>query len=113
MLRTADRTAALRDRCLVELQNIRISSSGKSPGVSPGSLARPLLANPDLPALFRAGQESPERPCTFCNRCAIRTTLFPLGCYEPKRFASDAEMEAQILDWSARPDVVEPSVPPT
>jgi len=71
------------------------------------SMARPLLANPDLPALFEAGVESPERPCTFCNRCAIRTTLFPLGCYEPKRFASDAEMEAQILDWSARPDVDE------
>jgi len=68
------------------------------------SMARPLLANPDLPALFQAGQEAPDRPCTFCNRCAIRTTLFPLGCYEPKRFASDAEMEAQILDWSARPD---------
>ncbi len=68
------------------------------------SMARPLLANPDLPALFRAGHEAPERPCTFCNRCAIRTTLFPLGCYEPKRFGSDAEMEAQILDWSARPD---------
>lgn len=68
------------------------------------SMARPLLANPDLPALFQAGREAPERPCTFCNRCAIRTTLFPLGCYEPSRFASDAEMEAQILDWSARPD---------
>jgi 2,4-dienoyl-CoA reductase-like NADH-dependent reductase (Old Yellow Enzyme family) len=69
------------------------------------SMARPLLANPQLPALLQAGQESPERPCTFCNRCAIRTTLFPLGCYEPARFASDAEMEAQILDWSARPDL--------
>jgi 2,4-dienoyl-CoA reductase (NADPH2) len=75
------------------------------------SMARPLLANPDLPALFQAGQESPERPCTFCNRCAIRTTLFPLGCYEPKRFASDAEMEAQILDWSARPGAAEPDSP--
>jgi len=72
------------------------------------SMARPLLANPDLPALFQAGQEGPERPCTFCNRCAVRTTLFPLGCYEPKRFASDAEMEAQILDWSARPDPADP-----
>ena len=75
------------------------------------SLARPLLANPDLPALFLAGQESPKRPCTFCNRCAIRTTLFPPGCYEPKRLASDAEMEAQILDWSARPDAVKHGSP--
>lgn len=72
------------------------------------SMARPLLANPDLPALFKAGREAPDRPCTFCNRCAIRTTLFPLGCYDPNRFTSDAEMEAQILDWSARPDLAEP-----
>ncbi len=72
------------------------------------SMARPLLANPDLPALFQAGKEGPDRPCTFCNRCAIRTTLFPLGCYEPARFASDAEMEAQILEWSARPDLAPP-----
>jgi len=67
-------------------------------------MARPLLANPDLPETFRAGKEAPERPCTFCNRCAIRTTLFPLGCYEPKRFDSQDDMEAQVLDWAARPD---------
>jgi len=65
------------------------------------SMARPLLANPELPELFRAGEEAPERPCTFCNRCAVRTTLFPLGCYEPLRFDSQDEMEAQILEWSA------------
>jgi 2,4-dienoyl-CoA reductase-like NADH-dependent reductase (Old Yellow Enzyme family) len=68
------------------------------------SMARPLLANPHLPELFRAGEEEPERPCTFCNRCSVRTTLFPLGCYDPTRFESQAEMEAQILNWSARPD---------
>lgn len=33
---------------------------------------------------------------------------FDLFRYEPKRFGSDAEMEAQILDWSARPDLAEP-----
>jgi len=71
------------------------------------SMARPLLANPNLLHLFQQGAEAPARPCTFCNRCAIRTTLFPLGCYEPERFDSDAEMEAQILDWSARPDLEE------
>ncbi len=65
------------------------------------SMARPLLANPDLPELFRAGRELPERPCTFCNRCAVRTTVGPLGCYDPTRFRSHAEMEGQILAWSA------------
>jgi 2,4-dienoyl-CoA reductase-like NADH-dependent reductase (Old Yellow Enzyme family) len=67
------------------------------------SMARPLLANPDLPEMFRNGQEEPERPCTFCNRCALRTTLFPVGCYEPRRFDSLEEMETQILSLSGRP----------
>lgn len=67
------------------------------------SMARPLLANPDLPEVFRRGEEAPERPCTFCNRCALRTTLFPVGCYEPRRFDSVEEMEAQILALSGRP----------
>ena len=70
------------------------------------SMARPLLANPHLPELFEQGIEKPEKPCTFCNRCAIRTTLFPLGCYEPERFASVDEMEEQILAWSANPEEV-------
>lgn len=73
------------------------------------SMARPLLANADLVEMFRSGGEEPERPCTFCNRCAIRTTLFPLGCYDRSRFASDEDMEAQILEWSARPDLPGPA----
>jgi 2,4-dienoyl-CoA reductase (NADPH2) len=70
------------------------------------SMARPLLANPELPQLFRQGIEKPEKPCTFCNRCTVLTTLFPLGCYEPKRFRSTEEMEKQILRWSANPEEV-------
>jgi 2,4-dienoyl-CoA reductase-like NADH-dependent reductase (Old Yellow Enzyme family) len=51
------------------------------------SMARPLLANPHLPRMLAAGIPiKRERECTFCNRCAVRTTLFPLGCYEPARF---------------------------
>lgn len=75
----------------------------ESGGADVISMARPLLANPDLLALFRAGVEAPERPCTLCNRCAIRTTLYPLGCYDRSRFDSEDEMEAQILAWSANP----------
>ncbi len=76
------------------------------------SMARPLLANPDLPRLFRQGKEEPERPCTFCNRCTVRTTLFPLGCYESKRFllpdgqVNYKQMEEQIYAWSANPEEV-------
>jgi len=82
-----------------------VESALTSGGCDLVSMARPLLANPDLPRLFAQGIEAPERPCTFCNRCAIRTTLFPLGCYEPLRFDSQDAMEAQIIDWSARPDL--------
>lgn len=60
---------------------------GSEYGCDMVSMARPLLANPHLPRLLAAGiTVKRERECTFCNRCAIRTTLFPLGCYEPKRF---------------------------
>ncbi len=69
------------------------------------SMARPLLANPDLLKIFQEGKNEPDNPCTFCNRCTIRTVNFPLGCYEPLRFSSQDEMEAQILKWSATHDV--------
>jgi 2,4-dienoyl-CoA reductase (NADPH2) len=63
------------------------------------SMARPLLAVPDLLGWFREGRD-PDKPCTRCNRCTVATTLYPLGCYEPTRFADPQEMEDQILQWS-------------
>jgi 2,4-dienoyl-CoA reductase-like NADH-dependent reductase (Old Yellow Enzyme family) len=68
------------------------------------SMARPLLANPDLLKVFKEEKNEPEKPCTFCNRCTVRTVNFPLGCYEPLRFSSQDEMEAEILRWSATLD---------
>jgi 2,4-dienoyl-CoA reductase (NADPH2) len=68
------------------------------------AMARPLLANVNLVKLFKQGVNRPDRPCTHCNRCAIRTANFPLGCYEPSRFASPEDMEAQIMAWSAMSD---------
>jgi 2,4-dienoyl-CoA reductase (NADPH2) len=66
------------------------------------AMARPLLANPDLLEHFRNGTQ-PEKPCNWCNQCCTRTAVMPLGCYERKRFATQDEMEAQILRWSADP----------
>jgi len=63
------------------------------------SMARPLLANPDLPSLLRQGKE-PFKPCTHCNRCSILTAVQPLGCYDRSRFPSVQAMEDQILWWS-------------
>ena len=69
------------------------------------SMARSLIANPDLVNLFESGKSEPDRPCTFCNRCAARTATSPLGCYEPARFDSMAEMQDQIMAWN-QPDTV-------
>ncbi|MBI3303768.1 MAG: NADH:flavin oxidoreductase [Deltaproteobacteria bacterium] len=67
------------------------------------SMARPLLANPDLLKIFKEGEDKPKKPCSFCNKCAARTTLFPLGCYERSRFHSQEEMEKEIIRWSGTP----------
>lgn len=68
------------------------------------AMARPLLANVNLVKLFKQGVDRPDQPCTHCNRCAMRTANFPLGCYDPTRFASLNAMEAQIMEWSALSD---------
>ncbi|MBK7336871.1 MAG: hypothetical protein IPJ00_12180 [Saprospirales bacterium] len=67
-------------------------------------MARPLLANVNLVKLFKQGINRPDNPCTHCNRCPVRTATSPLGCYDISRFASQEEMEAQIMEWSASSD---------
>ncbi|MFO0756649.1 MAG: NADH:flavin oxidoreductase [Byssovorax sp.] len=84
------------DKALIE----ETLSSGKADIVT---MARPLIANPDLLKLFQEGKDKPEKPCTFCNRCVILTGVQPVGCYEPLRFTSQEEMEKQILALSANP----------
>lgn len=68
------------------------------------AMARPLLANVDLLRQLKVGKASPDRPCSHCNRCVVRTANFPLGCYDLSRFASQHEMEQQIMEWSADSD---------
>lgn len=68
------------------------------------AMARPLLANVNLLKLFKEGINKPEKPCTHCNRCPVRTAIFPLGCYDLSRFNSLEEMEEQIMEWSASSD---------
>lgn len=66
------------------------------------SMARALIANPDLPKMFRAGNV-PDKPCSHCNRCVGRTVSSPLGCYDLRRFSSQKAMQEQIMEWN-RPD---------
>ena len=61
------------------------------------TMARPLVANPDLPNRFAAGHDRAERPCTYCNKCLFAFVENPLGCYDERRFDSREEMVRQIL----------------
>jgi 2,4-dienoyl-CoA reductase (NADPH2) len=61
------------------------------------TIARPLVANNDLPKLFAAGHDRAPRPCSFCNKCLYNVVENPLGCYDERRFDSREEMIAQIL----------------
>jgi 2,4-dienoyl-CoA reductase (NADPH2) len=56
------------------------------------SIARGLLANPDLVQRFGEGQDAPDRPCTYCNRCLVNALLQPLACWEESRFANREQM---------------------
>jgi 2,4-dienoyl-CoA reductase-like NADH-dependent reductase (Old Yellow Enzyme family) len=53
------------------------------------SIARPLIANNDLPMILQKGHDLPERPCSFCNRCLVNAVANPLGCYDIRRFDGD------------------------
>ncbi|HEV3478026.1 MAG TPA: NADH:flavin oxidoreductase [Gaiellaceae bacterium] len=60
------------------------------------TIARPLVANPDLVALWQAGHDRPPRPCTFANKCLFNLLENPLGCYDERRYESREEMLAEV-----------------
>ncbi len=84
------------------------------------TMARTLIANPDLPKVFAAGRDSAERPCTYCNRCLIHVITDPLGCYDESRYDGDREAMLREVMSFFRPDgfegfepsLNEPAVPP-
>ncbi len=75
------------------------------------TMARPLVANPDLPKLFEAGldwsdaERTPagqwpirnRHPCTYCNKCLMNAMANPIGCYERSRYESYEEMMAEVM----------------
>jgi len=74
----------------------RVISDGYTDAVS---IARPLIANRDLPQVFQSGRDMPERPCSFCNRCLVNAVANPLGCYDVRRFDGDQDaMVAKIME---------------
>jgi 2,4-dienoyl-CoA reductase-like NADH-dependent reductase (Old Yellow Enzyme family) len=60
------------------------------------AIARPLIANNDLPQILARGEDLPERPCSFCNRCLINAGLNPLGCYDVRRY--DGDQDAMVRE---------------
>lgn len=61
------------------------------------SIARPLLANPDLPKMFARGLNAPPNPCTYCNKCLMNVVENPLGCYDETRFESQSAMMEELM----------------
>jgi 2,4-dienoyl-CoA reductase-like NADH-dependent reductase (Old Yellow Enzyme family) len=58
------------------------------------TIARSLVANPDLLDVWRAGHDRPERPCSYCNKCLFNLLENPLACYDERRFDSREAMIA-------------------
>jgi 2,4-dienoyl-CoA reductase-like NADH-dependent reductase (Old Yellow Enzyme family)/FAD/FMN-containing dehydrogenase len=67
----------------------RVLEVGQADAVS---IARPLVANPDLVQWLLQEKELPPQPCTFCNKCLANLLEHPMGCYELERFEGDREM---------------------
>lgn len=77
-------TGGFQSRSLVEEQ----LADGCYDGIS---IARALIANPDLPHFWKEGLDEPPSPCTHCNKCLLNAPKNPLGCYELSRFGGDHE----------------------
>jgi 2,4-dienoyl-CoA reductase-like NADH-dependent reductase (Old Yellow Enzyme family) len=61
------------------------------------TIARPLVANNELPQLFAQGLDRAPRPCSFCNKCLFNVLENPLGCYDERRFDSREAMLREIM----------------
>ncbi|THK33762.1 NADH:flavin oxidoreductase [Ensifer sp. MPMI2T] len=65
----------------------KIAGAIRSGACDAVSMARPLIANNDLPKILaRENGPEPRRECTYCNKCLINDLENPLGCYELSRF---------------------------
>lgn len=55
------------------------------------TIARSLVANNELVKIFAQGQDRPDKPCTYCNKCLVNVLENPIGCYELSRYDGDHE----------------------
>ncbi|HSX80291.1 MAG TPA: NADH:flavin oxidoreductase, partial [Candidatus Saccharimonadia bacterium] len=79
-------------------QNGALIRKGIAEGFFDGvAMARPLIANNDLPKILATGKDLPDRPCSFCNRCLINAIANPLGCYDLRRYGSHEDMIEEVM----------------
>ncbi|MBB3388127.1 2,4-dienoyl-CoA reductase (NADPH2) [Rhizobium sp. BK275] len=67
----------------------RIADAIRSKACDGVTMARPLVANNDLPDILTR-QNGPEKECTYCNKCLLNDLENPLGCYDFSRFDGDS-----------------------
>ena len=68
------------------------------------AIARPLMANPDLPRMFAEGLDEAPRPCSYCNKCLMNVVENPLGCYDEDRYESYEAMMAELMSFYRESD---------
>ena len=79
-------------------QRASLIRQGIEDGIFDGvAIARPLIANNDLPKILADGKDEPDRPCSFCNRCLVNAIANPLGCYDVRRFADHDAMIEEVM----------------
>lgn len=69
------------------------------------SIARPLIANPDLVKMFEQGLDRPPVPCTYCNKCLMNVVENPLGCYDETRYTTREAMIRDIMSVFSPPPI--------
>jgi 2,4-dienoyl-CoA reductase (NADPH2) len=62
------------------------------------TIARPLVANPNLVRFFEQGHDSAPRPCTYSNKCLFAFVENPLACYDETRFDSHEDMIREAFE---------------
>ena len=76
----------------------RIAAALRAGDCDAVSIARPLLANPNLARDFEKWDGPQDPPCTYCNRCLLNVLEHPLGCYEESRFKDRGGYDAMIKE---------------
>jgi 2,4-dienoyl-CoA reductase (NADPH2) len=76
----------------------RIAAALRDGACDAVSIARPLLANPNLPRDLEHWDGPRDPRCTYCNNCLVNVLEHPLGCYDESRFAGRGGYDAMIAE---------------